>query len=435
MKDDQKAVKEKFDRVATELKLNVDTSKKGASPLNHAIVGFGKELHFELEKPTFNIDLIGRAIDRLKIDDTGVENTMHALAEVVDHYSKVISKDRKLLIVLVTDESGDDGDFVEEAHQAVVSLKVPIYVIGRQSLFGYGRAHLRYVDPVTKDVYWPAIQRGPETADIELLQWDGLHERWDEQPSGFAPYELARLAKDTGGIYFLLPSEESMRIHKQEALYSMKTLKEYMPDYGSRADYQAKRSQSELRRTLNDFITTISGTSYRLSFPVNLDELMPALVEAGQTATLRLDTLLKMQKRLEDLAGARDRENDKRWQAHYDLMLAQLVAYQVKAFEYRACLKEIRDKKPKPSKMPNEKLSVWWQLGHSNQPKADKEQTAKKYAEATALFKKVLERHPNTPWADLAQAEMARGFSVGWGEASHVPNPAAAGREKFVPKY
>ena len=39
-----------------------------------------------------------------------------------------------------------------------------------------------------------------------------MHERWDEQPSGFAPYELARMAKDTGGIYFLLPSEENMRV-------------------------------------------------------------------------------------------------------------------------------------------------------------------------------------------------------------------------------
>ena len=112
---------------------------------------------------------------------------------------------------------------------------MPIYVIGRQSLFGYERAHLRYVDPVTKDVYWPTIRRGPETADIELLQWDGLHDRWDEQPSGFAPYELARLAKDSGGIYFLLPSEENMRVRQREKAYSIATLKEYVPDYDSRA--------------------------------------------------------------------------------------------------------------------------------------------------------------------------------------------------------
>ncbi len=47
------------------------------------------------------------------------------------------------------------------------------------------------MDPVTKDVYYPVIRRGAETADFENYQWDGLYDRWDEQPSGFAPYELA----------------------------------------------------------------------------------------------------------------------------------------------------------------------------------------------------------------------------------------------------
>ena len=113
--------------------------------------------------------------------------------------------------MLATDESGDDGAFVEEARQVAVGRAVPIYVIGRQSMFGSSTVRLPYTDPVTKDVYWPKIRRGPETAGLENLQYDGLHNRWDEQPSGFGPYELARLTKDTGGIYFLLPSEETMR--------------------------------------------------------------------------------------------------------------------------------------------------------------------------------------------------------------------------------
>src|SRR5206468_1503041 len=180
MKDDQRAIKAKFDRVATELKANIEPGKVQAAALNHAIVGFGSDLHFDLEKPTANID--------------------------------------------------------------------------RQSLFGFEYAHLRYVDPVTKDVYWPTIRRGPETADVEILQWDGLHSRWDEQPSGFAPYELARLAKDTGGIYFLLPSEEGMRITGREKAYSIETLKEYVPDYESRLAYAERRARSEFRRTLYDIV-------------------------------------------------------------------------------------------------------------------------------------------------------------------------------------
>ena len=44
MKDDQQAIREKFDRVATELKVNVDDDpRRAAGALNHAIVGFGDE--------------------------------------------------------------------------------------------------------------------------------------------------------------------------------------------------------------------------------------------------------------------------------------------------------------------------------------------------------------------------------------------------------
>jgi hypothetical protein len=433
MKDDQKAIHDKFDRVATELKLNVDQDKKAAGALNHAIVGFGEDIHYELEKPTLDIDQIGRAIDRLKVDSSGTENTLHAVTEVINHYSSLIRKDRRLLIVLVTDESGDDGGYIEEAHQLAVTKRVPIYVIGRQSLFGYERAHLQYVDPVTKDVYWPSIRRGPETADVELLQWDGLHDRWDEQPSGFAPYELARMAKDTGGIYFLLPSEENMRVRQREKAYRIADLKEYVPDYANRAAYAAVRQKSELRRTLYEIIQMTKGFPYRQHFSINPEENIPLANEAGAVAGERLKVLLQIQKQLESLAKLRDREPEKRWQAHYDLMLAQTVVSQIKAYEYRACLEEMVRTRPRPKQMPAPDRIVVWDFNHSNNRQAPKEQTEKKYAEATKLLNDVISRHPKTPWADLAQDEFHRGLGVVRTEWHH--NPKYDERAKLVPKY
>ncbi len=368
MKDDQKAIRERFDTVASQLKVHVDDKKKQAAALTHAIVGFGEGIHYELKKPTADIDQIGEAIDHLKVDSSGTENTMHAIREVVSTYSEVISKDRRLLIVLVTDESGDDGDFVEEARQAVVSMKVPVYVIGRQSLFGFSRVRLRYVDPVTKDVYWPTIRRGPETADVEQLQWDGLHDRWDEQPSGFAPYELARLAKDTGGIYFLLPSEETLRnIRNREALYSMATLKEYVPDYEGRAAYVDRRTRSDFRRTMYEVILATKDFPFRRHFPVMPDPMRAVAAEAGQLASARLQDLIAIQKRLESLKKLRDREPDKRWQAHFDLMLAQIVVYQIKAYEYRALMAEMIKTPPQPKKLPSPDLVVVWEVNHAKQ--------------------------------------------------------------------
>lgn len=442
MRDDQKAIKAKFDRVTTELKVhqpqmvekvkNKD-KKSNWPPLTHAIVGFGDETHFEQERPTEDIDAIGRAIDRLVIDTTGKENTMAALARVIGHYGGVIPKDTKLLIVLVTDESGDDGEYVEEARQAAMSRGVPIYVIGRQALFGYGTVHIRYVDPVTKDVYWPGIRRGPETADVEALQYDGIRRREDEQPSGFAPYELARLAKDTGGIYFLLPTEESMRVRQREKAYSIATLKEYVPDYESRAAYNERRVKSELRRTLYDVIATTRDFPFRVHFPVNPAELIPAIGDELPVITLRLNALIAIEKRLRQLEKARNLEPERRWQAAYDLMLAQVVAFQVNAYEYRAMLMEMQAKPPRPSKMPTAEMDVVWDLRHSKTLLAPKQNTEKVVAEANRLLKLVIERHPRTPWADLASDVLERGMGVGRHEWHHSTKYDE--RAKLVPKF
>ncbi len=433
MKDDQKAIREKFTRISSELRVNADASKKKDQPLTHAVVGFGDDVHLELEKPTANIDLIGRSIDRLRVEPSGVENTMTAVRGAIEHYSGLIRKDHKLLIVLVTDESGDDGGYVEEARQAAVSKGVPIYVIGRQSLFGYPFARILYVDPVTKDHYWPLIRRGPETADVEQLQYDGLHERWDEQPSGFAPYELARLAKDSGGIYFLLPSEENMRVRQREKAYSIATLKEYVPAYESRVLYNEKRARSDLRRTMYEIITLTKNFPFRRNFSVFGPEMAQQAVEEYPKVEEKLKILGGIEQRLKALKKARDREPEKRWQAHYDLMLAQVVAYQIQAYEFMACLKEMVAKPPTPSRMPSPEMFVEWHLDHSRDPKAPKSQTEKKYAEATKLLKQVIADHPKTPWADLAQDELNRGFSVHRYEW-HA-SPKYGERAKLVPKY
>ncbi len=437
MIDDQKIIRSKFNKIAGVLKQHVDADRKASNALNHVIVGFGKDTHFMLPKPTADIDAIGKAIDHLRIDDTGLENVCSAIEKSIARYSSLISKDRRLLIVLVTDESGDDGAFVEEARQAAVSHRTPIYILGRQAIFGYPYVQFQYIDPVTKDVYYPTIRRGPETAGLETLQWDGLRGRVDELPSGFAPYELARLAKDSGGIYFLLPSEETMRIRQREKAYSMASMKEYSPDYESRTSYEQKRKGSDLRRSLYDIIeATRSGDfNYRLSFPVMPDELVPAATMELAKADERLKKLLVFEDRLRKLAMARDRETDKRWQASYDLMLAEMVAYEITAYEYKACMKELIKQRPKPSELPNPKLVVEWHLGHTTKRKAPESETEKKYAEAKKLYQVVIQRHPNTPWSDLAQNELNRGFSVAWGEAKWKPSTTRDQRAKLVPKY
>lgn len=439
MRDDQKIIRSKFDRVTKELKEHStgvagEKAKKSViPPLTHTVIGFGADVHLELDKPTADIDQVARAIDHLRVEPSGVENTFRAVAEVIKHYAPQIKKDRKLLIVLVTDESGDDGTDLEEARQLAASYKVPIYVMGRQSMFGYPFTRVRYVDPVTKDEYYPTIRRGPETADVETLQWDGLHDRWEEQPAGFAPYELARLTKETGGIYFLLPTTENMRIHAIEKAYSMDVMKEYVPDYESRVEYAQRRNGSELRKTLGEIIFLTRSFSYRRHFPVDQAALREAAEQEYPIVRERLAALVRIEERLRQLQKLRDREPEKRWQAAYDLMLAEIVTYQIKAYEYIACLKEMVAKPPVPSKLPSAERIVEWVLDHSKDRKAPKNETEKKYAEAERLLKQVMERHPKTPWADLARIELERGLGVQRNEWS--VNAQYNERAKLMPKY
>jgi hypothetical protein len=433
MQDDQRTIIQKFDRVSSELKQHIEPSKKSAGALNHAIVGFGLGREFVLEKPRDDIDQIAWSIKKLKIDPTGVENTMKVIREVAEHYANLVRKDRRVLMVLVTDESGDDGADVEEARQALKRNHIPLYVIGRQSLFGYPFAHHRYEDPVTHDVYHPLIRRGPETADVEIYQWDGLYDRWDEQPSGFAPYELARLTKESGGIYFVLPSEEFMRIRHREQAYSITRLKEYLPEYDNRLTYVGNRSSSPLRQTLHAIVLEGKNLLYRRDFPIDHQELAKAALEEGEKATAKLGTLIEIQQRLEALRRARDREPEKRWQAHYDLTLAQTVAFQVKAYEYRALMSAIMQAPPTPKNPQGPDLIVTWVVDHAKKPLAPHNETAKKYAEAERLLKEVIVRHPKTPWADLAQDTLDRGFSVALNEWHH--NAKYYDRWQYVPKY
>lgn len=434
MDDDRKTVLRKFDRVSSELKKYMDQDRKAAGALNHAVVGFGQIIDYTLDRPVDDLDQIRRAIGRLKIDSTGFENTMSAIRDVAEHYARYARRgDRRVMIVVVTDESGDDGANIEEARQALKRSRMPLYVIGRQSLFGFPWAHHRYEDPVTRDVYHPVIRRGPESADIEIYQWDGLYGRWDEQPSGFAPYELARLTKDSGGIYFVLPSEEFMRVRKREKAYSITQLKEYLPEYDNRLAYTEKRATSPLRQSLYEIIKTDKPFIYRRDFPVEPPKLRQAAMEEIPKASERLKVLLTVQKRLESLKKVREREPEKRWQAHYDLILAQTVAFQVKAYEYRALMASIAKNPPMPRKQPGPGLMITWVVDHANKPLAPHNETGKKYAEAERLLKEVIAKHPRTPWADLAQDTLNRGFSVTLNEWHH--NPKYYDRMKFVPKY
>jgi hypothetical protein len=231
----------------------------------------------------------------------------------------------------------------------------------------------------------------------------------------------------------VLPSEEFMRVRQREQAYSITQLKEYLPEYDNRLTYVEKRNSSPLRQLMHQIVLEGKAFIYRRDFPIESEDLVKSALQEGEKAGVKLNVLLEVQRRLEGLAKAREREPEKRWQAHYDLMLAQTVAFQVKAYEYRALMASIVKSPPAPKRQASSDLMITWVVDHSQKPLAPKNETAKKYAEAERLLKQVIARHPKTPWADLAQDALNRGLSVQLNEWHH--NPKYYERSQFVPKY
>jgi hypothetical protein len=115
---------------------------------------------------------------------------------------------------------------------------------------------------------------------------------------------------------------------------------------------------------------------------------------------------------LEQNRELRGQETEIRWQANYDLLLAQLVAYQARLYEYTAYLQHfMQHPQVVPlTKPPNLRLTYWdirtrteTITGEVIEPYVDK---------ATELFKAIIVDHPGTPWAERARWELRRGYGV-----------------------
>jgi hypothetical protein len=464
MRDDQQALLDKFEGITkdlqsrteaaaekraarqTELDLADDDPQKKAArrkersetdPLRHIVIGFGEQYDL-MQPPTADQGLISSAVNKLRTDTSGIENTFSTVAVTLQRFGGLSTSEQQLIVVIVTDESGDDIDKAEPVLAECKRLRVPVFVIGRQSMFGTDRLQYRWVDPQTREVYWVAIRRGPETAFFEALQWDGLHRRREDQPSGFAPYDLARLTKETGGRYFLLPTAENERVRQLEKAYDFSAIRELSPDYEGREPYLNRRNASRLRSTMAEIIRLTTDFGLPEEFSVDIQQLLPALVNAGDLAIGRFRLAGELETRLRGLERDRDRDPERRWQANYDLMLAQLVYSQVKLAEYAALMQtwiaQIQSGKP-PELMnePNPERIVLWHVGHSNVAVAPPDTHEQRIATAKELFAKVIERYPNSPWADLSRDCLAKGFSVGRSEI--LRSPLYQERARFVPKF
>jgi von Willebrand factor type A domain len=435
MKDDQQEIRQRIEHVYTQLGL---VNRANEQALETAIVSYGDLSNFKVHTklPTYVTREIMSAIDSVPIDASGKEFMCSAVQEAITRHKQYAQRTRRqMALILVTDESGERTDNEAQLERAIADAKAArcrIYVLGREAVFGYPFVHIRWPHPQTKRVHWLPIDRGPETAFVEELQTDGFHRRFDAHPSGFGPYECTRLGRETGGIFFMLPSLETNLVRGEKRNYDIDA--PYYPDLRSRPEVKSEIDKSPMRTMLEKVIYDLNPYNpearkiieMRVEFSKDYDTLAQQIRREQAKAVVYLQYLARAEETVGKMEKERRYEASPRWQANYDLLYAQLIAYQARMYEYGAYLEEFlqdvqayvrnpadpknKFKQPPATKSPN-LFHIEWDL-RTRQRTITCDKVKSHIERATAMFKQIMANHPGTPWAARAEYELKRGFGV-----------------------
>lgn len=384
-----------------------------------AVVAFGQNRRALTTAPTADKSEIIEAINSVPLDTSGVETTFGTVAEIVRRWGRY--KDAQghvyhAMVIVVTDEVGDDESRLEEAIAVASKARVPVYVLGSQALFGRRNGFMSYTDPKTKK-FFPRLEvrQGPESVELEQIKlpfWYG-GQQFDTLDSGFGPYALSRLAGATGGIYFVT------RMGPRRMGFDPVQMREYKPDWVSREQYEAALNRSPIRQAVlaaAQITQQRMGPQPALTFPAaDGPEFKEAMAGNQINAALTSNAVDEALVPITQAVKYRDRETSRRWQAHYDLIRGRLLAMKIRCYEYNwACATMKKDAlKFKDPKSNAWKLIPSEEIRYSNKAEAAARQ-------AKELLQRVIDEHPNTPWSLLAQRELKDPFGFQWVE-TYVP--------------
>ncbi|MEA2630036.1 MAG: hypothetical protein QOE66_255 [Chloroflexota bacterium] len=403
-----------------------------------AVIAFGHDRKALTTEPTADKDEIVSAIDAVPLDTTGVETTFQTVAEMVrrwGRYKDAHGHAYHAMVIVVTDEVGDDEAHLEGAIDVASKARVPIYVLGSQAIFGRVEGYMDYTDPATKKVFHHLpVRQGPESVMLEQIRLPFWYSgpQYDTLDAGFGPYALSRLAGATGGIYFVT------RMGPDRMGFDPASMQEYKPDWVSRNQYEANLARSPIRRAVLE-AAQITQQQLPGQPPLNFPaadgpEFKEAMAKAQEVAARTAYTVDAALEPILPVAKLRDRETSRRWQAHFDLVLGRLLAMKIRCYEYNwACAKMKKDA-PKFQKPDS---NAWRLVPGEEIHYSDKAAAAA--VEAKSLLKRVVEEHPGTPWALLARRELKDPFGFKWVETHVRPivrddQAAEAKKKKAMPK-
>lgn len=410
-----------------------DQIPRHEKPLLSGVVTFGSRTNFITPNPTEKFEEIHAGILEAPADDSGVENIFTAIHQVSTQWARFRTQQfRRTMLVVVTDEAGDDftpgpqQPGLEKAITLCQRYGTKAYVIGPSAVFGRRKGFVPYVAPENGQEYRLPIDLGPESAVIEMVDLPFWYDGPDLTylSAGFAPYALARLVHETGGVYFMT-NMTTMSGLTPVGVFDNAALKSFAPDYsfGSAEDYQKDLMQHPLRMAVVKaaFLSRQhqpNGTP-QLNFAVTPQNFKTVASEAQKTAAqsqLNIDMI--GQAFPGGIEGEVDREPSMRWRVNFCLAYGRLMAQKIRNMEYNSALAFLKNELAAEDVA---KTSNRWIIHPSaelnfagNQKKAA--------ATATALLQRVVDEAPGTPWAVMAQRELQHGLGLRI-EQRFVPPP------------
>ena len=418
----------RLERVFDELGANRSAANR--PDLKNIVVAFGESVGLVTKHPTDDVHEVVKAIRSIPVDDSGVEKTFEAIRMTAQEAKKFRrgTGGRNVMIVVFTDEVGNDADTVDETAKLCRDLGFPVYVVGVPAPFGMAKVQMKYVefDPkYAQGQQWVEIEQGPETLYPEVVRVRSGRLADEAIDSGFGPYALSRLCAETGGIYFRVHANSAGRgrvTDERTAAMSSRlryffdpdVMRHYQPDYASPEKLVKEINSNRAKQALVGAAGMYPVPQMVLPetiFPRKSEgEFVALLGEAQKTAASLHPKIDALYERLKMGLPDRERLREKRWQAGYDLALGRVLAAKVRTDAYNKTLAKARQ----GLKFQNPKSDTWV-LEPSPDVDVDTA-TAKLADQANSLLERVLREHPGTPWALLAGEELRIPLGYKWVE-------------------
>ncbi|GAB5442085.1 MAG: VWA domain-containing protein [Fuerstiella sp.] len=407
--------------------------------LRTGIIGYGQQVNVLVEEPTADLNTLLTAVESIKNDVSGEERVFSAIDEALRVYGKEKRRMRaNMMLILVTDERGDDFDRLEQTVSKCTREGVRCYCIGNASVFGREKGFITTTweadgETFTEDL--PA-DMGPETVAAEGLQlpfWTARARGLERMSSGYGPYTLSRLCAETGGVFFLAED-------KNRRQWDPTIMRQYAPDYRPLRDYQRQLATNAAKAALVAAAqqTTIDGEDIpipQLKFLATNDNILRQQITEAQKPLATMDYYIQqLQTILEQGERDRDKLDSDRWRASYDLAMGRTLAMRVRALGYNAILADMKSNPKSFTKDGNNQ----WILEPSDEVNAGAT-VRKLHKKAIAYLTRVIEEHPGTPWEFLASVELSDPLGWDWREGK-VPVAAMNGggnnanRPQFAPE-